>query len=304
MDLRQLEMFKTVAELKGFTRAGEKLHVSHSAISRQIRLLEDELQGPLFIRANKRVSLTEAGRVLLGHVRPILKQLAQAADSVSQVSQPRVGRLNLGTGTTMLRFFLPPVFKEFKGRYPGVTVHIRTGPSSAILGDLRGGTLDVVILPIATEGCDLLIQPLYREELVAVVGNHHPFATKKSIRPDELNDFPLIAFPAHSTTRRTLDDLFRRLKISPTVQLEVENDEAVEKAITACFAVSFLPKRRASHDRIHFLRIVGHRVSRNVGLVTLGSKKASKDLAYFSTLCCEHAKRMFPFDCLCTQTLL
>jgi DNA-binding transcriptional LysR family regulator len=301
MDLRQLEMFRMVAETESFTRAGEKLYVSHSAISRQVKLLEDELGVLLFTRANKRVSLTEPGKAMLEHVKAIFERVAQTVESVSRMSTAVVPHLNVGTGTTMLSFFLPPVFKEFRKRYPAVSVHVRTGQWPTILQDVRRGALDMVIgsLPMPIEGREFLVEPLYREELVVVVGSRHPFARKKMIRPDELNNFPLIAFPPDSTTRRILEDLFRELRISPCVALEVENDEAVEKAISMNTAISFLPKRRASQDRIHFLRITGHEVFRNVGFVCLRSKQSLEHVSYFSTLCCEQAKRAFPSDCLC-----
>ena len=102
MDLRQLEMFRTVAETSSFTKAGEKLHVSHSAISRQVKLLEDELQVALFARANKRVFLTEPGKALLGHTTTIFDEVLSAVRSVSQKSTKITDHLTLGTGTTML----------------------------------------------------------------------------------------------------------------------------------------------------------------------------------------------------------
>lgn len=145
MDFRQLEMFKMVAETESFTRSGEKLHVSHSAISRQVKLPEDELRVPLFTRTNKHVPLTESGKVLLAHVKTILEQVANAAQSVSQMSKSVAPHLNLGTGTTMLSFFLPRIFKEFKDRYPAVTVYVRTGQWPTILEDVRRGSLDMVI---------------------------------------------------------------------------------------------------------------------------------------------------------------
>ncbi len=301
MDLRQLEMFKAVADLGGFTRAGEKLHVSHSAIVRQVKLLEEELHTSLFVRANKRVYLTEAGRVLLEHVGPIFEQLAKAVDSVSRLSQDGTGSLNLGSGTSILNYFLPSILEEFGRRYPAVPVHIRTGQWLTILEDVRGGVLDVVIgsVPLPIEGRDFLIRPLYREELVAVVGKRHPFAKKNLIQPDELNKFSLITFSPNSTTRRILDQVFQELKISPRVQLEVENDEAVEMAIAAGAGISFMGKHRASRDKIHFLRIVGRQIFRDTALVSLRSKKASEPLDYFTALCYDHAKREFRSDCLC-----
>ena len=118
MDLRQLQMFKTVAELGGFTKAGTKLFVSHSAISRQIKLLEDELHSPLFLRSGKQVILTEAGRVLLPYAETILSQVADASQSVIDVAQSALRRVHVGTSTTTLSFFLPRILERFKSCYP------------------------------------------------------------------------------------------------------------------------------------------------------------------------------------------
>jgi LysR family cyn operon transcriptional activator len=297
MDLRQLEMFRTVAELESFTRAGEKLHVSHSAISRQIKLLEDELRTLLFTRGTKHVSLTEAGKSLLGFVGPIFEQLRQATESVSQVSQNLVGHLNLGTGTTMLNFFLPPILDKFKRRYPTIPILIKTGTTGHVIEDLRQGMLDLTIasLPLPVEGRDLLVRPLYREELVAVVSPRHPLAGKRSVAAEEIKKFPLIIFSRGSTTRTILDNCFHEVGISPLVQLELENDEAVEKAIAAGIAISFLPKLTASRDRVPFFRIAGHEIFREVGLVRVQSRTLPEHVSYFVDVCCEEAKSMaFP----------
>jgi hypothetical protein len=101
-----------------------------------------------------------------------------------------------------------------------------------------------------------------------------------------------------------LDGVFRELKISPHIELEVENDEAVERAISrSAVALSFLPKGRASQDRIHVLRIAGHEVFRSVGFASLRSKQSSEYVSYFSALCCEQARHIFPSDCLCNKNL-
>jgi DNA-binding transcriptional LysR family regulator len=288
MDIRQLEMFKAVAELGSFTRAGEKLHVTHSAICRQIKLLEDELRSPLFTRANKRVALTEGGKALLRSVGPIFEQLAMAADSVTHASCT-VQRLNVGTGTTILNFFLPPILEKFKRRYPSTPIVIKTGHTGYIIEDLRQGTLDVAItsLPLPVEGRELNVKALYREELVAVVGPNHPLAGKKVVEWGKIRDFPLVIFPKGSSTREILDAFFRKVKISPLVQLELENDEAVEKAIEAGIAISFIPRHRAICDKISFFRIADHEIFRDVGILRIQSRNITQHVHYFLELCCE-----------------
>jgi DNA-binding transcriptional LysR family regulator len=292
MDLRQLEMFRTVAETSSFTRAGEKLHVSHSAISRQVKLLEDELRVLLFARANKRVTLTEPGTALLTHVDAIFNQVAMATQSVHEISTKVDRQLNLGTATTMLDFFLPPVFEEFKRKYPRVEVHIKTGPWQLLLEAIRAGTVDLIIgsLPMPFLGRDLVVRPLYREELVLVAGNNHPLTRKTTIRPDELTHFSLLTYPTYSATRQILESMFRRLKISPNILLELENDEAIVNCVSEGVGIAFLPMSRAVQKKLHFVRIADVPIFRTVGMVTPQARQARAHLDYFLTLCAGQAQ--------------
>jgi len=298
MDLRQLEMFRTVAETSSFTKAGEKLHVSHSAISRQVKLLEDELQVALFARANKRVFLTEPGKALLSHTATIFDEVMLAVRSVSQKSTKITDHLTLGTGTTMLNFFLPPVFEEFKRQYPTVAVHIKTGQWQGIIEDVRTGTVDLVIgsLPLPILGRELSVRPLYREELVVVVGRNHPLSKKKVIQPEELNDFPLLAFLSHSATRQILEHSFHELKIAPKVKVELENDDAVVYCVSKGMGIAFLPRRRAVQEKLHFVRLADNPIFRTVGLVSLRLRQPPSHLTHFSNLCFEHAKSTYASD--------
>jgi DNA-binding transcriptional LysR family regulator len=291
MDLRQLEMFRTVAETSSFTRAGEKLHVSHSAISRQVKLLEDELRVLLFARANKRVTLTEPGTALLTHVDAIFNQVAMATQSVHEISTKVDRQLNLGTATTMLDFFLPPVFEEFKRKYPRVEVHIKTGPWQLLLEAIRAGTVDLIIGSLPTLlGRDLVVRPLYREELVLVAGNNHPLTRKTTIRPDELTHFSLLTYPTYSATRQILESMFRRLKISPNILLELENDEAIVNCVSEGVGIAFLPMSRAVQKKLHFVRIADVPIFRTVGMVTPQARQARAHLDYFLTLCAGQAQ--------------
>ena len=267
MDFRQLQMFKTVAELGGFTKAGIKLFVSHSAISRQIKLLEDELHSQLLVRAGRQVTLTEAGQVLLPYAEAILNQVADASQHVLDVSQSPLRRVRIGTSTTTLSFFLPPVLEKFKSCYPGLYLLITTGLADAILEEIRAGTIDIGLVAMPFEKRGLSVQSLYLEEFVVAVGKRHPLAKKRSVRPHELEKLPLILSPKGSGLRRTLDNFFHEGGLSPLVHLELENEEAMERAVVDGVGISFLSRVRASRDRLHFLRIMGHPLFREVAFV-------------------------------------
>ena len=127
MDLRQLEMLLAVVDCGGYTKAGKALHVSHSAIHRQIRLLEDELQVRILVRAGKRVRITETGTLLVDLSRRIRLEISSLRVQIDEAKQLQVGNLRIGTGTNILTFFLPAILERFRKQFPGIEVRVMTG---------------------------------------------------------------------------------------------------------------------------------------------------------------------------------
>ncbi|MBV8829621.1 MAG: LysR family transcriptional regulator [Acidobacteriaceae bacterium] len=291
MDLRQLEMFKVVAQTGGFTRASENLHVSHSAVSRQIRLLEDEIGGPLFSRANKKVCLTAGGRALLPYAEAIFIKLAEAFQQVSEIARGPSKRLSIGTGTTMVNTFLPPVLQEFRATHPMVEVCIKTAHTSIVLEDIRGGDIDIGIVSLPVDSAGLTVDRLYREEIVIGARSGHALARKKSIPAKELSKLPVVIYSRHSSTRTVLDEFFRQIGVEPLISMEVENDEAAERAI-ANGGVCFLPADRAKLDKIRVLRVDGHEIYRHVAIVS--RPVLSGVVADFANVCRDHARMSQP----------
>ena len=287
MDLRQLEMFRMVAQTGGFTRASESLHVSHSAISRQIRLLEEEIGGLLFIRDSKRVTLTSGGKALLPYVDAIFAQLSEAFQHVSEVARGLPKRLSIGTGTTMVSVFLPSVLREFSEQHPAVNIHIKTGHAAAILEKIRSGEVDLGLVTLPVEATGLAVNRLYREEIVIGARRVETFPQRKCIQPKELARLPVVIYSSGSSTRIVLDQFFRQIGIDPIISMEVENDEAAERAI-ARGGVCFLPADRARQDKIHFVRVHGHEIYREVAVVS--RPILTGFIADFVNVCRNHAR--------------
>src|SRR5262249_44136455 len=129
MDLRQLEMFRAVAEQGTFTRAADRLHVSQSAVSRQVQLLEEELGGALLRRSARGVTLTEAGELLLRMTHRVERDVEEALTEISQTHALKRGRLRLGGGMTVCLYILPRLLKRFRRLYSGVDLQVTTGRS-------------------------------------------------------------------------------------------------------------------------------------------------------------------------------
>ena len=272
MDFRQLEMFHAVAENSSFTLAGRQLFVAQSAISRKIRLLEEELGEKLFKRVNKRIFLTPAGEVMLRYARRIFQDLRNAAVEVSDISQLKKGVIRIGSGMTACMYLLPPVIEKFKARYPNLEVQIVTGTSEKLIPQIRNGTLDVGILTLPVKSPDLDVIPFTTEELVVVASpKHRTLAKKRNVSAPDLKDYPMILFNPGTATRQLIDEYFARLGLEPRVIMISETVATIKPLVRINLGISLLPLPavaiEAKRGELHYLRIRGERLTRDIGLV-------------------------------------
>ena len=148
MDLRQLEILRAIAETGSFTKAGAKLHVSQSAISRQILLLEEEFAEPLFIRSVGRVQMTATGEALLQLSHRIFADIRDTASQIIDRQQTLAGTLTIGGGMTVGMYVFPALLKEFSRMHPAVDIKVVTSGSARMLRQLRAGTVDLALLTL------------------------------------------------------------------------------------------------------------------------------------------------------------
>ena len=272
MDIRQLEMFVAVAENSSFTQASTQLHVAQSAISRQVRLLEEELGEQLFKRLNRRVYLTQAGETLLRYAHRIFVELRDAALEVSEIANLNRGRITIGAGMTACIYLLPPVIENFKSKYPNVEPVVVTGPTDTLLEQIRQNKLDFGVLSLASGSPDLEIVPICNEELVVVCSHRERrLVGRKVMNPDELETFPMLLFPKAASTRRIIDDFFKAANVKPRISMEAENVATIKPLVAINLGISILPRRAVQAEvkrgELHYLRLRGHKLSRTISLV-------------------------------------
>src|SRR5687767_13320082 len=223
MHLRQLEIVKVIADTGSFTAAARLLHVSQSAISRQVLLLEEELKEPLFVRLGRRVRLTAAGESLLQLSQRVLTDVRDTTAAIVEGHDRLSGTINLAGGMTVCLHVFPSLLKEYRRRHPEVEVKLTTGGTPHLLERLRSGTVDVALLTLPVEGADLVQRPVMREELLLVGHRSHPLGRKRRVKARDLDGQPLVLFERGSSTRRVVDDMIAREQITPTIVMETEN---------------------------------------------------------------------------------
>lgn len=267
-----MEMFLAVAECGGYTSAGERLHISHSAIHRQVGLLEHEVKDRLLVRVNGRMELTSTGKIVLEHARRIRQEISNLQRQIDDVVQMQTGYLRIGTGTMMLQFFLPRVLARFRQEFPGIDVHIMTGTASEVIEDLKARNLDLGIIfrPDAPpkERDAFSYEPLYREEFVLAVSKVNPLAKRKNVSLAQILAYPVITYSKTSNVRRVFEQLMKKARLEPKTIMELQSEESIEKMVEIDMGVAFLARRRVlSDNNIHYVQIRDEPIFCEVGMI-------------------------------------
>src|SRR5688572_23957658 len=192
MDLRQLEIIRAIADTGSFTAAGEKLHVSQSAISRQILLLKAELGEPVFHRIGRRIKITPAGESLLQLSHRIFQDVQDTVAQVTDKQETLRGTMRLVGGMTVCLYVFPSLLAEVRRAHPHLDLKITVGSGERSLALLRSGSGDLGLVTLPVEAADLEAVPVLEEELLLVTYPSHPLAKKRQIAPADLTRQPFI----------------------------------------------------------------------------------------------------------------
>jgi DNA-binding transcriptional LysR family regulator len=195
MELRQLRYFVAVAEELHFRRAAARLHMSQPPLSNQVRLLEEELGCPLMIRSRRRVELTPAGAAFLQDARTLLADLDDAVQRAQRIHAGQAGTLRISFVGSALLSLVPEVVRRYRAARPDVELQLRERSTEEQLRELRGGTIDVALVPLPVDAPDLRTEVLRRERTVAALPATHPLAQLKRVPLRSLAAEPLVMFP-------------------------------------------------------------------------------------------------------------
>ncbi|WP_067620928.1 LysR family transcriptional regulator [Alicyclobacillus acidiphilus] len=270
MELRQLEYFIAVAEELHFGRAASRLGMTQPPLSQQIRQLEDELGVLLFHRTNRRVELSDAGRVYLGEVRRLFALLQQAEQMARKAQLGKMGRLVLGFVGSATYDVLPSVIRVYQDQYPDVDLVLHEMPTPDQIDALLNGTIDVGVLRPPTSHPALTVRTIRRDQCVAVVPVSHRLAAEKSITMKQLRGEQLILV-SRSIWPGLYDSivtLFHEAGVSPSIRLEVTEVQTVVGLVGAEIGVSILPgSTQHVHTRdVRYLPITGERPQVEMGV--------------------------------------
>lgn len=294
MDTTALQAFVTVAETRSFSLAAEQLFLTQPAISKRIAVLESELDIRLFDRIGRKISLTEAGRVLLPRAKHILLELIDSQRLISNLSGRVEGQLNLGTSHHIGLHRLPSALRNYTQRYPGVALDLRFMDSEAACTAVEKGDLELGIVTLPLNAiANLLLIPIWDDPLDIVVSLDHPLANKSALTPEFLAQYPAI-LPARGTyTREILEQAFAPLGIPLPVNLSTNYLETIKMMVGIGLGWSILPKTMLN-DELQNLQIDGINLHRTLGIVRHQERTLSNAAAAMIAQLQEEAKEKLP----------
>lgn len=245
MNFKQLEYFAAVAEAGSISGAARELHVAQPPISRQLALLEGELGVTLFVRTNKGVALTEAGRLLHQHSRQMFQSLRSMADSVRDVDAGTQGQLKLGIIYSDVQI-ATSLLKEYHRTFPQVELYVRMGSPGDLLNDLKRGELHVLFLRSRWERSYGLREQVLGEDPLELVmcPETDPSPGQEAVPIQALRDVPMCLLRSDDLWgySRDLLEECRRAGFAPNVVCHCYDTPMELQMVQAGFGVGFLPK--------------------------------------------------------------
>ncbi|MBF0675239.1 LysR family transcriptional regulator [Pseudomonas sp.] len=274
MELRHLRYFVAVAEELHFGRAAEVLGISQPPLSQQIQALEQELGVRLFDRTNRRVSLTDAGRLFLDETRQTLAQVNKSVDVARRAEQGELGELQIGfTASAPFVSIIPRAIFAFRQAFPAVHLNLEEmnsrDVSQAVIDErLQIGMIRPLALPDTLEAVELFTEPL-----VALVHADHPLAEggDAGVHLSELAEQPFVFFPrTHGTgLYDQLVGLARQAGFTPRIAQEAHEALTIIGLVAAGLGVSVLPAsfRRIRIDGVVFRPLLDTEATTAVWLI-------------------------------------
>jgi DNA-binding transcriptional LysR family regulator len=240
MRTEQLDAFVEVARRGSVSRAAEALYVTQPSLTARLKGLEQELDAKLFVRSQRGMRLSDAGRAFLPYAERTLDTISSGRRLLAELARGESGQLALGAAPAVSTYVLPRILTRFRRTHPKVALAVRTGHSEEVLELVLSEQVQIG-LGRALRHPQVEAIPLYEDELVLVVDPRHRFASEEEVDPDELSEVQLILFDRTSSYHRLTSEFFEDVGAVPRGVMELDNIDAAKKMVEQGLGVAFLP---------------------------------------------------------------
>lgn len=240
MNLNHLAIFHAVALAGGVSAGATRLHISQSAVSKQLGDFEQHLGTTLFERLPRGVRLTEAGKLLLGYANRIFTLEKEAAQALGDLHALRRGRVAIGASRTIGGYLLPTALAQFNRLHPEIELTLEVANTSAIQDMLIEGAIDVGFTEGLARAEALSFSVFTEDELVLIAAPGDPLALELPLPLSAIRDLPLLMREPGSGTRAVAEQAFAALGIVPHIVMTLASTEAIKRTVAAGMGYAFI----------------------------------------------------------------
>jgi LysR family transcriptional regulator, benzoate and cis,cis-muconate-responsive activator of ben and cat genes len=273
MDLKHLRAFVAVAESLSFSRAAQRLHVSQPALSKQIRLLEEDLEAKLFVRDRRSVCLTSVGKEILSDAESLLLSADDLKHRAQAATGGAAGRLRMGFVASATPEIIPQITLALHKAFPNVGLHLRNTPTVQQVDGLHERSMDVGIVRLPLREPGIAVFPLSVEPFAIVLSRQHPLRRNGQITMRDLQEEAFVAYSERLAPEflQHWTGLCRKAGFTPRITQEVAEMETAVALVSAGLGVAVVPEGVARRHRntLTVIALRGERIRSEVGVAIL-----------------------------------
>ncbi len=288
MQIETLKVFCDLSETESFTKAAQINDITQSAVSQQIRSLENQFRATLIERSKKKFRLTREGQILYEHSKQIIQTYDMLRAQLQELRDVVSGTLRVATIYSIGLYDLPPYLKRFLKTHRTVNVHVEYHRANRVYDDVLSNVCDVGLVAFAVKESRLEVVPLWRDKLVLVCSPRHPLASRESLPLSALRGERFISFEPDIPTRRAIDKALRAESVEVQHVMEVDNIETVKRAVEIELGVSIIPQSTVSTEVrngiLAQVEIAGADFARPVSAILKKSKVLSPAMKQFISI--------------------
>jgi len=291
--LQQLRIIKAIAKEQSFKRAADLLFVSQPSLSKQVKILENQLGILLFDRKNRKVTLTESGRLFLQYTDRILSLCEETCRAMDDLKSGERGNLTVGASQTVGTYLMPRVLALFAQNYPQINLTVQVDSTRNITRNIVDRRIDIAVVggdvPIQFKN-HLTIEEFVEDELLLIIPKSHPFAlkTNKIINKEDLYHLNYITLNPTSTIRKFIDNTLQANDIETkdfNIVMQLSSIEAIKTAVSLGLGVAFVSasaiEKELALETLEIIKIENIKITRTLSIVTNPECHKSKGFEYF-----------------------
>ncbi len=285
MQVESFKVFRDLVETQSFSKAAALNFITQSAVSQQIRAMEDRFHVPLIERSNKRFGLTREGQLLYETSKEIIFHFDTLQHQLAEMRNIVTGSLRVSTVYSIGLHELPPYLKRFLKEYPTVNVHVEYRRSNQVYDEVLEGMSDIGLVAFPTARKSLKIEPFRKDRLVLICAPEHRLSQESEVEIKNLAFEKFIAFEPDIPTRKAIDKMFKENDLELKPIMELDNIETVKRVVEIGSGIAIVPRTTVEQEvnshTLKAIEFVGRPYFRPLGIIYKSGRVLSPAMKRF-----------------------